>query len=149
MSLKDRLMADMKTAMKARQKEKLTVIRSMRSAIRQAEIDGKTELNDDGVISIISKELKMRQDSLAEFQKGGRDDLVAKTKEEIAVIMPYLPEQLSEDAIKALVKDAVTKTGASSPKDMGKIMKLIMPEVKGKADGKLVNSIVREMLNKK
>lgn len=147
MSLKDRLMADMKTAMKARQKEKLTVIRSMRSAIRQAEIDGKTELNDDGVISIISKELKMRQDSLAEFQKGGRDDLVAKTKEEIAVIMPYLPEQLSEDAIKALVKDAVTKTGASSPKDMGKIMKLIMPEVKGKADGKLVNSIVREMLN--
>lgn len=147
MSLKDRLMADMKTAMKARQKEKLTVIRSMRSAIRQAEIDGKTELDDDGVISIISKELKMRQDSLAEFQKGGRDDLVAKTKEEIAVIMPYLPEQLSEDAIKALVKDAVTKTGASSPKDMGKIMKLIMPEVKGKADGKLVNSIVREMLN--
>lgn len=147
MSLKDRLMADMKTAMKARQKEKLTVIRSMRSAIRQAEIDGKTELNDDGVISIISKELKMRQDSLAEFQKGGRDDLVAKTKEEIAVIMPYLPEQLSEDAIKALVKDAVTKTGASSPKDMGKIMKLLMPEVKGKADGKLVNSIVREMLN--
>lgn len=147
MSIKDRLMADMKTAMKARQTDRLTVIRSMRSAVRQAEIDGKTDLDDDGVISIISKELKMRQESLTEFKKGGRDDLVAKTEEEIAVIMPYLPKQLSEDEICALVKDAVEKTGASTARDIGKVMKMIMPEVKGKADGRLVNNVVREMLN--
>ncbi|TCS77820.1 GatB/YqeY domain-containing protein [Pectinatus cerevisiiphilus] len=147
MSIKDRLMADMKTAMKARQTDRLTVIRSMRSAVRQAEIDGKTDLDDDGVISIISKELKMRQESLTEFKKGGRDDLVAKTEEEIAVIMPYLPKQLSEDEIRALVKDAVEKTGASTARDIGKVMKMIMPEVKGKADGRLVNNVVREMLN--
>lgn len=140
-------MADMKTAMKARQTDRLTVIRSMRSAVRQAEIDGKTDLDDDGVISIISKELKMRQESLTEFKKGGRDDLVAKTEEEIAVIMPYLPKQLSEDEIRALVKDAVEKTGASTARDIGKVMKMIMPEVKGKADGRLVNNVVREMLN--
>lgn len=140
-------MADMKTAMKARQTDRLTVIRSMRSAVRQAEIDGKTDLDDDGVISIISKELKMRQESLTEFKKGGRDDLVAKTEEEIAVIMPYLPKQLSEDEICALVKDAVEKTGASTARDIGKVMKMIMPEVKGKADGRLVNNVVREMLN--
>ncbi|MDQ0204268.1 GatB/YqeY domain-containing protein [Pectinatus haikarae] len=147
MSIKDRLMADMKEAMKARQADRLTVIRSMRSAVRQAEIDGKTDLDDNGVISIISKELKMRHDSLTEFQKGGRADLVEKTEAEIAVIMPYLPKQLSEDELRALVKDAVEKTGASTAKDMGKVMKLIMPEVKGKADGKLVNDVVRELLN--
>ncbi|WP_182185882.1 GatB/YqeY domain-containing protein [Pectinatus frisingensis] len=147
MSIKDKLVADMKEAMKARQSDRLTVIRSMRSAIRQAEIDGKVDLDDNGVIGIISKELKMRQDSLREFEKGGRADLVEKTEAEIAVIMPYLPKQLSKDEICTLVKSAIEKTGASTPKDMGKVMKALMPEVKGKADGKLVNDIVREMLN--
>ncbi|WP_196590318.1 GatB/YqeY domain-containing protein [Pectinatus frisingensis] len=147
MSIKDKLVADMKEAMKARQSDRLTVIRSMRSAIRQAEIDGKVDLDDNGVIGIISKELKMRQDSLREFEKGGRADLVEKTEAEIAVIMPYLPKQLSKDEICTLVKSTIEKTGASTPKDMGKVMKALMPEVKGKADGKLVNDIVREMLN--
>lgn len=147
MTIKDRLMSDMKTAMKARETDRLTVIRSLRSAVRQAEIDGKTDLDDDHVIGIISKELKMRQDSLTEFKKGGRADLVEKTEAEIAVVMKYLPKQLSEDEVRTLVKDAVTQTGASEPKDMGKVMKVIMPQVKGKADGKLVNNIVREMLN--
>lgn len=147
MTIKDRLMSDMKTAMKARETDRLTVIRSLRSAVRQAEIDGKTDLDDDHVIGIISKELKMRQDSLTEFKKGGRADLVEKTEAEIAVVMKYLPKQLSEDEVRTLVKDAVAQTGASEPKDMGKVMKVIMPQVKGKADGKLVNNIVREMLN--
>ena len=141
----------MKTAMKAKEegKQRLAVIRMVRSAIRQQEIDGngKQALDDEGVIAIISKEVKMRKDSLEEFKKGDRQDLVAQTEAEIAVLMPYLPQQLSEEEIRTFVKEAVEKSGASSQKDMGKVMGLLMPKVKGRADGKLVNSIVREMLN--
>ena len=151
MSLKDQLTEDMKTAMKAKEegKQRLAVIRMVRSAIRQQEIDGngKQALDDEGVIAIISKEVKMRKDSLEEFKQGDRQDLVAQTEAEIAVLMPYLPQQLSEEEIRTFVKEAVEKSGASSQKDMGKVMGLLMPKVKGRADGKLVNSIVREMLN--
>jgi hypothetical protein len=151
MSLKEQLTEDMKTAMKAKEegKQRLAVIRMVRSAIRQQEIDGngKQALDDEGVIAIISKEVKMRKDSLEEFKKGDRQDLVAQTEAEIAVLMPYLPQQLSEEEIRTFVKEAVEKSGASSQKDMGKVMGLLMPKVKGRADGKLVNSIVREMLN--
>ena len=151
MSLKEQLTEDMKTAMKAKEegKQRLAVIRMVRSAIRQQEIDGngKQALDDEGVIAIISKEVKMRKDSLEEFKKGDRQDLVAQTEAEIAVLMPYLPQQLSEEEIRTFVKEAVEKSGASSQKDMGKVMGMLMPKVKGRADGKLVNSIVREMLN--
>lgn len=149
MSLKEQLTEDMKTAMKAKAegKQRLAVIRMVRSAIRQAEIDGKTELDDAGVVSIISKEVKSRRDSIEEFRKGGREDLVEQNEAEIAVLMPYLPKQLSEDEIRELVKAAVAQTGASSQKDMGKVMGALMPKVKGRADGKLVNTIVREALN--
>lgn len=149
MSIKDRLAEDMKAAMKAKAegKQQLAVIRMVRSAIRQQEIDGKTELDDNGVIAVISKEVKMRKDSLEEFKKGGREDLVAQTEAEIAVLMPYLPQQLSEAEVRALVEEAVAASGASSQKDMGKVMGLLMPKVKGRADGKLVNTIVRELLN--
>ena len=149
MSLKEQLTEDMKTAMKAKAegKQRLAVIRMVRSAIRQAEIDGKTELDDAGVVSIISKEVKSRRDSIEEFRKGGREDLVEQNEAEIAVLMPYLPKQLSEDEIRELVQAAVAQTGASSPKDMGKVMGALMPKVKGRADGKLVNTIVREALN--
>ena len=149
MSLKEQLTEDMKTAMKAKAegKQRLAVIRMVRSAIRQAEIDGKTELDDAGVVSIISKEVKSRRDSIEEFRKGGREDLVEQNEAEIAVLMPYLPKQLSEDEIRELVKAAIAQTGASSQKDMGKVMGALMPKVKGRADGKLVNTIVREALN--
>ena len=150
MSLKEQLTEDMKTAMKAKEagKQRLAVIRMVRSAIRQQEIDGtKKSLDDEDVITIIGKEVKMRKDSLEEFKKGDRQDLVAQTEAEIAVLMPYLPQQLSEEEIRAFVQEAVEKSGASSQKDMGKVMGLLMPKVKGRADGKLVNSIVREMLN--
>ena len=151
MSLKEQLTEDMKTAMKAKEegKQRLAVIRMVRSAIRQQEIDGngKQALDDEVVIAIISKEVKMRKDSLEEFKKGDRQDLVAQTEAEIAVLMPYLPQQLSEEEIRTFVKEAVEKSGASSQKGMGKVMGLLMPKVKGRADGKLVNSIVREMLN--
>ena len=146
MSLKEQLTNDMKEAMKAHEKDRLAVIRMVRGAIRQQEIDGKKELNDDDVIAVISKEVKMRKDSIEEFTKGGRDDLVTKTQAEIEILLPYLPQQLSEAEIRELVEAAVAKTGATTQKDMGKVMGVLMPQVKGRADGKLVNTIVRSFL---
>lgn len=137
MSLKAQLMDDMKAAMKAKEdgKQKLAVIRMVRSAIRQTEIDGQKELDDNDIIALISKEVKMRKDSIDEFKKGGREDLVAQTEAEIAVLMPYLPEQLSEEEVRALVKEAIAATNATTPKDMGKVMGQLMPKVKGRAGG--------------
>ena len=146
MSLKEQLTADMKDAMKNKEKNRLAVIRMVRGAIRQQEIDGQKELGEDDVIAVISKEVKMRRDSIEEFQKGGRQDLVDKTQAEIDVLMPYLPAQLSEDEVRELVKAAVEQTGASTPKDMGKVMGVLMPKVKGRADGKMVNTIVKSFL---
>ncbi len=148
MSLKDKLTADMKDAMKAREagKLRLSVIRLVRGAIRQQEIDGQKELSDEDVLGVISKEVKQRRDSIEDFKKGGRDDLVAEAEAEIAVLMEYLPQQFSEDEVRNLVKEAIAASGAASPKDMGKVMKELMPKVKGRADGKLVNGIVKELL---
>ena len=146
MSLKEQLTADMKEAMKNKEKERLAVIRMVRGAIRQQEIDGQKELGDEDVIAVISKEVKMRRDSIEEFQKGGREDLVEKTQAEIEVLLPYLPAQLSEDEVRELVKAAVEQTGAATPKDMGKVMGVLMPKVKGRADGKMVNTIVKIFL---
>ena len=149
MSLKEKLTADMKEAMKAREegRQRLGVIRMVRGAIRQQEIDGQKELDDDAVLAVISKEVKQRRDSIEEFKKGGREDLVAQNEAEIAVLMAYLPQQMAEGEIRKLVQDAIAATGASSPKEMGKVMKELMSKVKGRADGKLVNQIVRELLN--
>lgn len=147
MSLKDQLTADMKTAMKVHDKDRLAVIRMVRGAIRQAEIDGGHKaLGDEEVIAVISKEVKMRRDSVEAFEKGGRSDLVAQTKKEIDVLMAYLPKQLTEDEVRALVKEAVEQTGAKTPKERGKVMGVLMPKVKGRADGKLVNALVKSML---
>ena len=146
MSLKEQLTADMKDAMKNKEKDRLAVIRMVRGAIRQQEIDGQKELGDEDVIAVISKEVKMRRDSIEEFKKGAREDLVEKTQAEIDVLLPYLPAQLSEDEVRELVKAAVEQTGASTPKDMGKVMGVLMPKVKGRADGKMVNTIVKSFL---
>ena len=146
MSLKEQLTADMKEAMKNKEKERLAVIRMVRGAIRQQEIDGQKELGEEDVIAVISKEVKMRRDSIEEFQKGGREDLVEKTQAEIDVLLPYLPAQLSEDEVRELVKAAVEQTGAATPNDMGKVMGVLMPKVKGRADGKMVNTIVKSFL---
>ncbi len=145
MSLKEKLANDMKEAMKAREagKERLSVIRLVRGAIRQIEIDQRVELDDEGVLAVISKEVKQRRDSIEEFRKGGREDLVAQNEADVAILMEYLPAQLSEAEVKALVDEAVAALGAKDPKDMGKVMKELMPKVKGKADGKLVNQLVK------
>ena len=147
MSIKEQLTSDMKAAMKAHDKLRLDTIRMVRGAIRQAEIDGgHKELSEDDMAAIVAKEVKSRRDSIEEFKKGGRADLVEQTQQEIDVLTPYLPKQLSEDEIRQLVQEAVASTGAASPKDMGKVMGKLMPQVKGKADGKLVNQLVREAL---
>lgn len=148
MSIKDQLTADMKQAMKDREagKLRLSVIRMVRASIKNAEINGKKELNDDDVLAVLMKEVKMRQDSLEEFQKAGREELVAQAKEEIEILKKYLPEALSDDELKAIVAEVIAETGAASPKDMGKVMPKVIARTKGRADGKRINAIVRELL---
>ena len=149
MSLKDKLTEDMKQAMKDKEagKLRLSVIRMVRAAIKNVEIDTKAELAEEDVIAIVAKEVKMRRDSMEEFKKGQRDDLVAQLEQEIEVLLPYLPQQLTEAEVREIVTEAVAIAGATSSKDMGKVMAVLMPKVKGRADGKLVNNIVRELLN--
>ena len=148
MSIKDLLTEDMKQAMKDKEsgKLRLSVIRMARANIKNIEIDEKRELNDDDVLAVLMKEVKMRQDSLEEFTKAGREELVEQAKQEIAILRKYLPEQLSDEELKALVKEAVAETGAAGPKDMGKVMAALMPKTKGRADGKRINTMVRELL---
>lgn len=150
MSIKDRLNEDMKQAMKEKEagKLRLSVIRMVRASIKNTEIDRRKELTtDEEVLDVLAKEVKMRRDSLEEFKKGNRPGLVAALEQEIAILMGYLPAQLSEAEVRTLVAEAVAQTGASGPKEMGKVMAALMPKVKGRADGKLVNAIVKELLS--
>ena len=146
MSLKDQLKEDMKAAMKAREEGKiaLSVIRMVNSAIKNTEINDKIELNDNGVLGILAKEMKTRQDSLTEFEKAGREDLISHVKEEITVLQKYMPAQMTEDEIRDVVKKAIAECGDNV--NMGNVMKHVMPNTKGRADGKLVNTIVKELL---
>ncbi|MDF2927930.1 GatB/YqeY domain-containing protein [Anaerospora sp.] len=149
MSTKERLTDDMKQAMKDKEagKLRLSVIRMVRASIKNVEIDRKRELAEDEVLDVLAKELKLRRDAMVEFEKANRLDLVENLEKEVAVLMDYLPQQLTEEEVRAFVTDAVQQTQASNAKDMGKVMAALMPKVKGRADGKLVNTIVREMLN--
>lgn len=148
MSIKDQLTADMKQAMKDREagKLRLAVIRMVRANIKNVEINDKRELNDDEVLAVLMKEVKMRQDSLEEFEKAGRDELVAQAKEEIDILKKYLPEALSDDELKVIVAEVVAEVGAATMKDMGKVMPAVMAKTKGRADGKRINAIVRDLL---
>ncbi len=148
MSIKDQLTADMKQAMKDREagKLRLSVIRMVRANIKNVEINDKKELNDDEVLAVLMKEVKMRQDSLEEFQKAEREDLVAQTKEELEVLKVYLPEALSDEKLKAIVAEVVAAVGATTMKDMGKVMPAVMAKTKGRADGKRINAMVRDLL---
>lgn len=150
MSLKDRLTEDMKQAMKDKEagKIRLSVIRMVRANIKYVEIDKKKELSEEEVLEVLAKEVKMRRDSMEEFKKGNRPDLVESLEQEIDILMQYLPQQLSEQEVRVLVAEAVKESQAASAKDMGKVMAVLMPKVKGRADGKMVNTIVREFLNK-
>ena len=146
MSLKKRLREDMKTAMKEKNELALGAIRMMISAIKNREIELIKEIGDPEIEAILAKAVKQRLDSASQFRSGGRPELADKEEAEIKVIERYLPKGLSEEEITALVKDAIAKSGAASMRDIGKVMGILMPQVKGKADGGQVNAIVKKLL---
>lgn len=147
MSLLTTLNEDMKTAMRAKDKETLSVVRMLKASLQNEQIKLGEELNADQELTILAREMKQRRDSVVEFKKADRQDLVDKTQAEIEIVEKYMPKQLSEDEIKTIVSAAITKVGASSMKDFGQVMGAVMPETKGKADGNEVNRIVKELLN--
>ncbi|WP_461218276.1 GatB/YqeY domain-containing protein [Lapidilactobacillus salsurivasis] len=149
MDLTTQLTNDLKTAMKAHDKIKLNVVRMIKSSLMNAKIKKESlqaTLTREEELAVLSTELKQRQDSLAEFEKAGRDDLAAETKAEIAIVQTYLPAPLSDAELGEAVSAAIAETGATSMKDMGAVMKALMPKVKGRADGGKVNQLVKAAL---
>lgn len=145
-TLADKLMADIKDSMKSGAKDRLVTLRSLHAQIKDATVNAGKDMTDDAVIAVVARQIKQRVDAIAQFKAAGRDDLVANEEREIAILKSYQPAQLSEAEIEALVVKAVAETGATTKKEMGKVMAAIMPHVKGKADGALVNKIVSSKL---
>ena len=145
--LVDRLTADIKTAMKAGEKDKVTALRMLNSAIKDKTINAGKEVTEEIVTSVINKAIKQRVDSFEQFTEADRDDLAVKEKAELEWLKVYQPEQMDEAAVETIVKECIAEIGAESKRDMGKVMKLLMPRVKGKADGKMVNQIVMSLLS--
>lgn len=147
--LKDKIQEDLKQAMLARDEGKLSTIRMLKSALQYFEIQkggAGYEASDEDVVEVVGREIKKRKESIELYEKGGRPELADKEKQELETLKTYLPEQMSEDEIRKIVDDAISKTGASTIADMGKVMGIIMPQTKGKADGQLVSSLVRGKL---
>lgn len=142
----DRITEDVKASMRAGEAVRLSTLRLLKSALQYKEIQNGKELTENDVLDVISAEVKRRRESVEEYGKAGRRDLADKESAELAVLTAYLPAQLSEAEVKSLVEGAVKAAGASTPKDMGKVMALLMPQVKGRADGKLVNQLVKSAL---
>lgn len=146
MELLEKLLEDQKLAMKAREKLRLNVIRGLRSEIKNAEIARKQPLTEEEALSILQRELKKRKEALADYERSGRSSLLQELKEEMEIISAYLPPQLSEEEIKEMAQKAIAGLGATSKKEMGKVMGVLMPQVKGKADGAIVRKIVEDLL---
>ena len=147
MSLFNQINEDIKTSMKNKDAFKLSVIRMVKGAMQLEVINKKRDLNDDEVIAFVAKQIKMRKDSIEEFKKASRDDLVEKTQKEVDILVTYMPKQLSEEEINKVIEEVFEIVKPTSPKDMGMIMKEISPKVKGKADMGLVNKLIKEKLN--
>ena len=147
MTLKGQIRDDMKTAMKAGDKDRLKVVRLMIAAIKQVEVDQRTELDDAAVIDVLNKMVKQRRDSVTQFRDGGRDDLADAELGEIAVIEAYLPAQLSDAELDAMIGKVIADTGAATVRDMGKVMALLKPKVQGRADMGQVSALVKSRLN--
>jgi len=147
MGLKEQIPEDLKNALRNKKTLELSVLRMLQAALKNKEIDNKKEaLTDEIVISVVGAEIKKRRDAVREFEKVNRSDAADQEKAEIEILMKYMPQQMSEDEIRDVVKSAVEETQAESMKDIGKVMKALMPKVKGKADGSIVNKIIKEML---
>ncbi len=147
MSMKDRLLSDMKQAMKDKDVVRKNTVQLVRASVLQEEKDKKVVLDEEGVLDVIARELKKRRDVLPQYEKSQRDDLVRELQAEIAVLLKYLPQQLSVEELQNIIQSSIAKTNATSMKDMGALMAEIMPQIKGRADGKLVNQMVRDYLS--
>ncbi len=145
-SLKDRITEDMKNAMRAKDSERLGTIRMITSAIKQREVDERITLDDTQVLAVIEKMIKTRKESIAQFQSGGRDDLVAKEQKEVDLLQAYMPEQLSEAELDALIAEAIAASGASSIKEMGKVMGIVKQKAQGRADMGAVSAKIKAKL---
>jgi len=146
MSLKERIDADYKTAMKERDALRVSVLRLLRSAIHNAEIDRQRALTDDEILGVIQSEIRKRRESIEAFQQGGRADLAEREQAELAILETYLPQPLSRAELEVLVRETIREVGALSVRDMGKVMAVLMPKVRGRADGREVNELVRQLL---
>ena len=145
-ALKSRLVADMKSSMKSGDKDRLLVIRNMLSAIKQIEVDERIELDEARVIAVLDKMSKQRRESIAQFTTAGRDDLIQKETAELEIIQEYLPEALSDEDINAAIEEAIDSSGASSMKDMGKVMGILKPKLQGRADMSKVSQLIKSRL---
>mgnify|MGYP003306053042 CR=1 FL=1 len=144
--LKEKLLEDLKSAMKDKNVNRKNTVQMVRAAILQVEKDKKIELNDDQILEVIAKEFKKRNDSLADYEKSGREDLISQIKEEMTVLEEYLPKKLSEEELTVKIKEIISEVGATSMKDMGKIMKSAKEQLGVTADGKMINEIVKKLL---
>ena len=144
--LKEKLLEDLKECMKNKNTVRKNVVQMVRAAILQVEKDKQITLNDDQIIDIIAKESKKRKDSLVDYEKSGREDLIAQIKEEIAVLAEYLPKQLSEEELENIIKEVIEEQGATSMKDMGKVMKAAKEKIGPASDGKAINEVVKKLL---
>jgi uncharacterized protein len=147
MGLQEKLLQDMHSALKSGDREVLETLRMIRAQIHNAEIERSRELDEADIVDVLSKEAKKRKEAIEMYEKGGRDDLARKESHELKIISGYLPKALTEDEIQLLVKDAIVQTGAGGLHDMGKVMGSIMPRVKGRADGKIIQEWVRKQLS--
>ncbi len=147
MTIREKIDSDLKEALKSGDRTGVSVLRLLKSALKNREIEKGRELTEEDILSVLSSQAKQRKESISEYEKAGREDLASKERAELAIIERYLPEQLSEEELLKLIKEVIAETGASSPKDMGRVMKTLMPRVKGRADGKVVNQKVRELLS--
>ena len=146
-NLKEQLTAEMKAAMKAKEKERLLVIRTMQAAIKQVEIDNQTTLDDAGILAVLDKMLKQRRDSIKQYTDANRPELAEKEAYEMTVIQEFMPQPLSEEEIEKLVEEAMAETGASGMQDMGKVMGLLKPKMQGRADMGEVSQLIKAKLN--
>ncbi|MGH2783899.1 MAG: GatB/YqeY domain-containing protein [Actinomycetota bacterium] len=144
--LREKIADDMREAMKARDAVRVAALRMLMTSVKNAEVEKRHELSDDEVLDVIGKDAKRRRESIEAFEKGGRDDLVAKESSELAVLEAYLPERLSDEELAALVDAAIAETGATTPKQMGDVMKALMPKLRGRADGGQVSALVKAKL---
>ena len=148
MGLRERLDADLKAAMKVKDELRLSVVRMLKSAVRYREVEGEkaVTLDEAGILQVVATEIKRRRDSVEQYRAGGREDLARKEEAEIAILQGYLPAQLSEAELRAKVDEVVARLGAKGPRDMGAVMKALLPEVQGRAEGKLVSDLVKQRL---